>query len=108
MSPFECLTMAGQSQLRCDLTREMDKSSSNDRFTTITIGSLILVLTILLLSNFQFVFIRYRHGWCGAKALSPRHAIVAVVKHGHLMTVIPYHLEVMKQTIFFFKSHLSF
>lgn len=42
----------------------------------------------------------YRHGWCGAKALSPRHAIVAVVKHGHLMTVILYHLEVMKPTFF--------
>jgi hypothetical protein len=41
------------------------------------------------------------------KALSPRHAIVAVVKHGHLMTVISYQLEVMKPTIFFLESPFS-
>jgi hypothetical protein len=84
MSPFECLTMAGQSKLRCDGHMRW----ANHRQTTALPQSLqnlsFLSLKFFYSQIFNLFFIRYRHGWCGAKTLSPRHAIVAVVKHGHL------------------------
>lgn len=84
----------------------MGKSSSNHRFTTITTESLILVLKILLLSNFQFVFYSIPSWLVWGKDLvsetcNCRSCETWAFKQSFLII-----LEVMKPTSFF-ESHLS-